>query len=653
MDELLNRAYDLACFIHGDEASAMRVTLAAASKLEVAAAAQDKRLYYTPAGRAENRKSRTRVSLSEPHLLQRLVYVESEPFEKEKERNGSPGEEDMIVHFIKHLARITLKRNSFYVTLGLGRVLHNYSTPETMEIHNLVAQDPERVRDESYYRACKGRLMQEMKDRFDGLLQIARVNRGEERFEVRQHSSPFAGLARECLDRFTPWLTPCVVPGNFDPLSDEIKALSFSGDDPDHEHQTEVNRIHAVMHPDCFERLARALNYDAPASRLEIPRFMNSKREDPPAPPRRRSGPLRDEEMYFIKATLAEQSSRRRAATAALLRIKIDGEERAAIDLERTSRARIDLDPSAELIEVVTDDERGELLLAAHLFDETSTSTRITLESGQRISFDVSIHKDSMGQVVESIVDVACKETNPFRAAALFFRQKMASASGLTRMPALKPALAFGVVILIIAGLLFYLRTNDAGKESRAQDQPAPEIREDQPQQAHNDESTNPSPDQPDDKKPAPDGKEKERTLIAQNQKPTEEDPLTGTTRGPRTATGASLTEVKRICIETTGDGTLSARLKSLLTLLMDTDSRLSVTENRDEADALLKVFVKSESAESPQKISATVRLINATGFVIWPAIKEGSGSVFAGSSEEVADAIINRLSEDIRKSKK
>jgi len=127
IEESLARAFQLAYFIHGDRETALNIAAEALAKLEVAAAAQDKRLYYTPTGRAERgERFRTKVSIGETHLLQRLVYVESEPYERRAEQasNGeSPEEEDMLIYFIKHLVRITVRRNSFYVTLGLSRML--------------------------------------------------------------------------------------------------------------------------------------------------------------------------------------------------------------------------------------------------------------------------------------------------------------------------------------------------------------------------------------------------------------------------------------------------------------------------------------------------------------------------------------------------
>src|SRR5262249_35503046 len=52
MEESLARAFQLAYFIHGDRETALNIAAEALAKLEVAAAAQDKRLYYTPTGRA-------------------------------------------------------------------------------------------------------------------------------------------------------------------------------------------------------------------------------------------------------------------------------------------------------------------------------------------------------------------------------------------------------------------------------------------------------------------------------------------------------------------------------------------------------------------------------------------------------------------------
>src|SRR5688572_18993478 len=187
-DVMLRQAFQLAYFIQGDRELAIRIATAAMSKLNTAVIAQDKRLYYKlsrswlPGSKPIS--SRTKISLSKLHLLQRLVYLESEPYERQKERSQYSGpnseidEESLIRHYIKHLVSITMMRNSFHVTLGVGRLLYNYTTAESMQLYDLIMQNPERAKDNAYWRKRKARLMRELKDRFGDLLAVVRGSRG-------------------------------------------------------------------------------------------------------------------------------------------------------------------------------------------------------------------------------------------------------------------------------------------------------------------------------------------------------------------------------------------------------------------------------------------------------------------------------------------
>src|SRR4051812_46299222 len=86
-DDWLARAFRLAYFLHGERNIAVEIVVRATNKLQLAATAQSKRLYYRLTGRAETqRKARSKVTMSEPHLLQRLVFVESEEYERMREQ---------------------------------------------------------------------------------------------------------------------------------------------------------------------------------------------------------------------------------------------------------------------------------------------------------------------------------------------------------------------------------------------------------------------------------------------------------------------------------------------------------------------------------------------------------------------------------------
>src|ERR1051325_3369801 len=217
-DELLNSAFQLAFFILGDRASSIYVATSAIDKLKAASTVQGKRLSYIPTGRSSFPAARTKIALSEIHLLQRLIYIESELFETLLEgEEQSLKVEDLIIRYVKHLIRITTRHNSFYVTLGLCRLLYNYSTSETADIYNLIIQDPARMRDDHYYRSRKKLLMMEMQERFGNLLSIERGFRREERIKASENSAAFTGLVKECLARFTPWQSTCVLPNELDP----------------------------------------------------------------------------------------------------------------------------------------------------------------------------------------------------------------------------------------------------------------------------------------------------------------------------------------------------------------------------------------------------------------------------------------------------
>src|SRR5262245_9315318 len=652
MEESIARAFQLAYFIHGDRETALNIAAEALAKLEVAAAAQDKRLYYTPTGRAARaERFRTKVSVGELHLLQRLVYVESEPYERlaEQSPNGeSPDEEDMLIHFIKHLVRITVRRNSFYVTLGLSRLLHNYSTAETMEMYNILVQDPGRVRDDYYYRSRKGRLMKELKERFGDLLRVTRGARGEERFQSDGATGRHAELARECLQEFTPWSTSCAIPNDLDPFTEEVHGLVFDGSDPDREHAIEVNRFHAALHPDCFARLAASLNFSSPAERLSTPYFHMSKNrnhDQDGKPPRRsrRAPQLNEAETDSVKNAIAERSSRRKTVAAGLLRIIVDGSERVRLALNRTSRTRFETRGNDELIEIRSADG---LLLATYLLNQDESwemgrpeRSSIVLESGQRISF--SIVRNVGAEMAGATVDLSYRETRLSRAAALNLRRLGFAAGDLwrkSRRAAWKPAQAFAALLIIALGLIFYWRSRErAPQEKTAVRQPVQRIESPAPptpapssSPAHRDGKKGPQPPRrrrPDDS----------AQLLAMRSKRLALD-------------GVSLLAVKKVYVDPFGDDPIGKQFRDQLTAALRANRRFTMSTSRDEADAVLKGKL---TTTRPEQVSVTLRLVNAKGDVLWPVKGHGAGKQYQGPVANITGQIARDLLDDMGKAER
>ena len=672
MEESIARAFQLAYFIHGDKETALNIATEAFAKLEVAAAAQDKRLYYTPTGRAARaERFRTKVSVGELHLLQRLVYVESEPYERPAEQspNGKfPDEEDMLIYFIKHLVRITVRRNSFYVTLGLSRLLHNYSTAETMEMYNVLVQDPGRVRDDYYYRSRKGRLMKELKERFGDRLRVTRGARGEERFQTDDTPGRHAELARECLQEFTPWSTDCAIPADLDPLAEEIRNLAFDGSDPDREHAIEVNRFHAALHPDCFAHLAAGLKFASPAERLSTPYFCMAKdinHDQDRKPPRRsRRAPQLDEaELNAIKNALAERSSRRKTVAAGLLRVIVDGSERARLDLNRASRVRFETQECDELIEVRSADG---ILLATHLLSQDDLSeaapherSSIVLESGQRISF--STVKNADGETAGATIDLSYRETRLSRAVALYLRRLGFAAGDLwteSRSAAWKPALAFASLLIVALGLIFYWRGREGAPRDKMANNPPARTME-TPAPPSPTPGASPAPRNEERRRaPAPRRRPDDSPLFTNRKpQPNEKDPqpemgvVDSAPRGERLALdGASLLAVKKVHVDPFGDDSIGKQFRDQLTAALRANRRFTLTVNRDEADAVLKGKI---TTTRPEQVSATVRLVNAKGVVLWPINGPVTGKQYQGPVATVTSQIARDLLADMDKAER
>jgi hypothetical protein len=662
MDEKLRRAFQLAYFILGDEQAALRVTEEAVATLDVALAAQDKRFYYAPGSHAAQpaaARFRTKVSLSELQLLQRLVYVAAEPEERRKEAQGIP-EATWLIHYLKHLARVTLKRNSFFVTLGVSRLLHNYTTPEAMRIYELIVQDPARVRDDSYYRRRKSQLMRELLDRFGERLAVQRGQRGEERFQPLQEADRYLQLVVDCLHAFTPWETTCLVPAAFDPAHDELPPLRFQGKDPDAEHPVEISRIHTLLHPDCYRRLLAALRLDPPARRLELPQFRETNGNLPPTNNNLRPPPagINEEEMKHIKDYLAQQRERRKRFSPAWLRVAVDGAMRAQTTPAQPDQLRLAIAPDAELIEVYGATDEDELRLAAYVvgYDEEESllpaTATLVLESGQQLSFDVQPQFDTAGQCTGALVAVAYRETAPLRAALWWLRRQRQQLFGLGPGEApgalWKPALAF--TLLAAAGItlaVWFFKPVAPGNELAHNATPTPHA---SPSAAPTASPVR-SPVAAASISPRPSASPLslgDEVIAMDIRSRASGDPADSLIREKR-AEAVGLLEARRVYLEGSGVEQLRQMVSARLTEHLESGGTFNFTANRDEADLALKVTVEALPGE---RLALTARIVDANGKVIWPLTPRSKGRRYEGPTEKALDRLCGDLLGDARRLK-
>jgi hypothetical protein len=157
------------------------------------------------------------------------------------------------------------------------------------------------------------------------------------------------------------------------------------------------------------------------------------------------------------------------------------------------------------------------------------------------------------------------------------------------------------------------------------------------------------------------------------------------------------LLTVRRVYVDRLNGGETAEQMRDMIVNSLQNARLFVVTENQEKADATLRgsaedlVFTEQHSsseginahmnagtgrsssrgsagpygglsvgenesmhsAERRHEASASVRLVNKEGDVIWSATEESMGGRFRGASAEVADKITGKLTEDYGKARK
>jgi hypothetical protein len=209
----------------------------------------------------------------------------------------------------------------------------------------------------------------------------------------------------------------------------------------------------------------------------------------------------------------------------------------------------------------------------------------------------------------------------------------------------LKPAMALTALLIIALGWIFYWRYHEREKMAdnnppRTIESPAPPSPAPSTSPPHRDEKRRPAPAprrRPDDSP----------RLIAQHNPPSG-DTVRG---GERLALdGASLLAIKKVHVDPFGDDSIGKQFREQLTAALRVNRRFTLTTNRDEADAVLKGKI---TTTRPEQVSATVRLVNAKGEVLWPVKGPITGKQFQGPVAIIANQIARDLLADMDKAER
>lgn len=685
-DDPLQKAFRLAYFIHPDKELALRVVAHALCRLDVSVSKQNKRRYYPLTGHWLSKglkvTARSKVSLEKYQRLQLLIYYESESYEKCQEPTyNALTEEDFIIRFIKHLVLITVERSSFYVMLGLSRLLHTYTTREAAQIYDFVMQESERVKEEDYYRKQKGILMGEIQKRFGNLLKICCVQRGEKRFETQENSRQYVELVNDCLDMFTLWYTSCVLPERSDEMKDNIGPLRFKDADPDAEYSIEIKRIHTLIHPKCFSRVIAYLRLTSPQDSLAIPMFFHTNGK-PPRADRRNPPTLQEEDFATLRSVRTRQAARRKNFFDGSLSILVDGIERVRLNTLTLRHVQFEVTDQDRLIEVKTSDEAGDLLLASHMIIHREIQSgkppqrySVVLEGGQELSFSLQASLDSEGEFAGAVVELTYRETNLLRRTLLLIQhiQRETPKRLVSTHPSgvLKALLALVFLVACAASVITYVNfkrqpspisaSHNSANENKESSVPSyPSVsRSDQSmvapskgksatrskkvyQQSSGAVVTKNSSTQPasPDKAVASDANSSTGSI---------ELPLEGRlvqegTRGVIVGSRDALRLIKQVYVESLGSDLASQRLRDRLIRSIQANNRLTITEEPEDADAVLRWSVSK--TRMGRQIKA--QLINTRQETLWSATQQIPSKTTPAPLLEYAGKIIEQLLKDI-----
>jgi len=362
-------AFQLAFFIIPDRATAFEVTGRAIEKLGSQRSRERRRIYW----RGRNKKVRIRrISRPDEDTLQWLIYLESEAYEKKQEQCDDVTEIEMVIRYVKHLVQLTTGASSFYVNVGLNRLLRSYSTPEVQQIYEYTT---EHYPASEEYRKVKGRLMNALIARFDRFLRVQTSEYRELRFEPHQDQKRWFSIVEECLESFIPWSSQrACLERSIDLQIGEPGTGVWHPNLSSHADEIETDRCHWFMHTPCYGELTRKLAFDAPQERLSVPQFAlreSNEPDDPLNSIRRKTGPLSEDEMTALKDRTDSGEAKRRQAPQQLLKIVAHGVVRAHLNPYLNERRQFDIPEGTKLLEVRSEVNGADVTLAAHWIDYT------------------------------------------------------------------------------------------------------------------------------------------------------------------------------------------------------------------------------------------------------------------------------------------
>jgi hypothetical protein len=415
-DAVLERAYTLAAFILGDAKRAKMVALEVATSLEVPYQIQKEVVH--PSGR-----SRYKYKVKEPSLLlDQLIYEKITVHERQQEFEHLHGgnqldDAALIRRFIKKIIEYSISHNTFYMVVGMHRVLFNYNNNEARKIYQRLApgiDDKKPGADD--FRHHKKRFIDILERRFRCFVDVVEVGDQHEcRFKKRIDSSRYYLLVEQTLNLLKPSLAQCLVSADdLENLADGRRLPSSHApiQKDEDENLIEKERMHMLTHLFCFSRLHSQLGL-APLERaLELPQFKtidNGGDRGSSQFHRPDIIPLTAAEKKKMYAELDKRQKRRKKMSPEQIEVVIDSVKRGTLSLNETRHVSIELDEGAGIIEFIGSDKEGNLPLGMYplSWDESAVteepeSYQMRIKGDRELEFTITYSKDINGDLTSA-----------------------------------------------------------------------------------------------------------------------------------------------------------------------------------------------------------------------------------------------------------
>lgn len=644
----IDRVFQLGYVITGDPAAALNIAAKAADGWERTVKEQRTR----PRSKVHPERLRQKLIMNTEHALQFLTYKLCEPVEKAQERDYLKGtlmihEHFFIIRYIKYLLCKSVPHRSFHVSVGLCRLLYDYTKRETAKIYDTLAQDDVRLeKDDQSYKDWKLSLIGSLQKRFPGLLSVETGPRGVTRFVKMADQKGIAEVVMNSLHLFTPWKVSCALPTDLKIGRHSFQPFKFTGNRPDEEHPVEERRMYMVINPDCFSVLTHALQLDSSYDRLAVPYFNlppGDKNKFLPPPDFSRLPHLTPDEMFDITDYLNRNRKRRQTSKARSLSVEVDGVERTAINLDQEKSLHLTLEEDDDLIQVFTKADGEKLLLASLLLsgsgaleDERPWQGSVDLPGGKEIRIVVTPSGAHAGEVAGALVQIEYQEAQPFMRlmpAIRDFRHRF------IRAHVLIPATA--VIVIVAAVLLFNFLRPGRGRTDRLAQTNQPEQNAGPGETAVSSSPHIFAPDSPNVNSDPSFSKGSGRTAEAKSNRGRKQHERTPPSREAPAVRSvpqvASLSGVHQVYVNT-GNGESEKLLHDALVETLRASGRFAVVENREQADAVL-------TSDQTRGSLVTVQLLSGAQKVLWhtkvPVSREDPAMVRA-AAEKIVQSLLD-----------